>query len=137
MIGRSNAITGGAIGEYSKYQIINNVRASNTYFTFSHSLGVVPTLVLITCASGSPARTNNGYIYDGIFGGIVGAATGINLSSGVLSFFASKFDENLTDVGGGASNGSHNFRSASCTIMPYGKNLVWNTNTDYTIQLYA
>ena len=126
------SVIGGAemVGEFSKYEKVMKAGESNeARLLITHSLGVVPKLVIISCADTDVPYTTPAYIRSAVFTPSCGGANTVNASAveNSVGFIPA---ETL-------ANGKYNLSSTEANFYQGNSGYKWSKNTTYTVELYA
>ena len=133
LMDRRNAllqILGGSavIGEFSKYQRLKVTPSENTNLTFSHNLGVVPKAIFV---DSNQTYVSTTFLYAGVFSKDCGCMVNLSSNGGVVNGFNVRIDET------GSSNSYCYMSSSSVVIRRATSAKYFDTNTEYTVDIYA
>ena len=123
------------VGEFSKHQQVKATPSSTNVLTISHNLGEKPKLVTITCPETSTPYTEEGYVRQIVTYQNVGGCWYHNSSNHNL--VAAGYNRSATDSIPATTNLYYAYGTNQISVYRPGANGLWNTSTEYTIDLYA
>ena len=117
-------------GELTKYAEVKVTPTSEGTLIAQHNLGEIPKYVEITCPDSSEAATADGNIRYGIFSQKLGLTEG--LYSGQTALM-----QRIYKPGTGSASEIYTFATDSVSFRYRNSAYKWNTNTEYTVKVYA
>ena len=126
---------GAGIGNLTAYQSIKVTPIANDRIEIVNPLGVIPKIIVLSCAEDSEANTQNGFIRNGLFypAERTGCASGINSATGNTTHGGYSMAETYEGVANMAYYANHE----KIKLFQYNNNIKYSTNTEYTVDIYA
>ena len=120
-----------AVEELTKYQKITGVYPdSNSSISFTHSLGVVPKFIVVKNENDQYSTTVKDFYF--LADGFCGGSTYYN-SNNVLTAHGFLFASGVTS----SDQAKYYFDASGGIISKFSNAIKWDTNSSYSIEVYA
>lgn len=117
------------VGELSKYQQVKVTPSANTDLTFSHNLGVIPKLIIV---DSNQTYVSTQYMKSGVFDQHQGAMSFLDVNPSATGYY---YTVNLNSTG--TTNANIYVSDSSVSIRRGAATRYFDTNTEYTVDIYA
>lgn len=122
----------GSIGGLTSYQTVKVTPSTSYELMIENTWNAIPKFIIITCDENSEAMTEIGFVRCGFICSKIekGVLTGINSTTLNESSMSIAINETA------GQNLKYALNESNLRIHQVNNNVIWNVNTEYTVELY-